>query len=102
MATYSSTNPVRKILATTFSATSGGSLYAYESTATSTEITATSFFAGAAFGSASSACVGMVVGDILMAVNLASNAITWHRVTAITSSTGWHSSCHATVGAGSS
>ena len=99
---YSSTNPVKTILPIAFSSTAGGSLHMYESSHASTDITATSFFAGCGFASPTTAAVGMRVGDILLNVNNQTNALTWHRVTSITTSTGWHSAIHATVAGGSS
>lgn len=101
---YSSTNPARKILDAGFSSTSGGSVFMYESSHASTDITVASFFQGCALGSASSAAIGMQVRDLLCNVNTVSNAITWHRVTSISTSTSgtFHPVLHATVAAGSS
>ncbi|WP_083844248.1 hypothetical protein [Pseudogulbenkiania sp. NH8B] len=99
---YSTTNPARKILDVGFCSTSGGSVYLYESSHASTDITSASFFQGCAFGSPTTAAIGMQVRDLLCNVNTQTNAVTWHRVTSITTSTGWHSAIHATVGAGSS
>lgn len=99
---YSSTNPARKILDAGFASTSGGNMFLYESSHASTDITAANFFAGCGVGSPTTACIGMSPKDILMNVNTVSNAVTWHRCTSITTSTGWHSAIHATVAAGTS
>lgn len=96
---YSSSNPARN--AALFGLGTGQALHLYESTHDSTQIAAASFFAGCGFGSPSSASVGMQVGDIVMNVNTATNGISLHRVTSLTTSTGWHSAIHATVSAGS-
>lgn len=100
---YSSTNPVKKILNLGF--TSGGSLWTYESTHIHSVIEGSNFFTGCGYGSPGSNTVGMVAGDLLVAVCQATSgtsAITWHRVTAISSSTGWGGGLHATVSAASS
>lgn len=97
---YSSTNPVRRILDAGI--TSGQAMLVYESSHASSDIVAANFFAGAGFGSPTDDCVGLKIGDLLCNVNTVTNAVTWHRVTSLTTSTGWHSPIHATVAAGSS
>jgi hypothetical protein len=100
---YSSTNPVRKILNLGF--TSGNNLWAYESTHTHAAIEAGNFFNGCGYGSPTNNSVGMQVGDLVVAINQSisgTSAITWHRVTAISSSTGWGGGLHASVSVGSS
>jgi len=97
--TYSSTNPVR--ITATLGLNSAQAMFIYESSHDSTQVTTASFFAGCAAGSAGNAAVGMKVGDVLMNVNTNTNGISLHRVTSISTSTGWHSSLHATVGGGS-
>lgn len=101
---YSSTNPAKKILDLGFASTSGASLYVYESSHASTDITASNFFNGCAAGSASTAAIGMQVRDLLFNVNTQTNAVTLHRITSISTSTSgsFHPILHATVGAGSS
>ena len=94
---YSSTNPARKILDTGI--VSGSGMYIYESTHNSTQIVATGFFTDAGVGGPGS--IGMKVGDLLANVNTSSNGISWHRVTSLSTSTGWESGIDATVGAGS-
>lgn len=96
---YSSTNPARNAVELGF--VSGQALHIYESTHDSTQIAAANFFTDCGAGSPSSAAVGMKVGDVLMNVNTATNGISLHRITSLTTSTGWHSPIHATVGAGS-
>lgn len=96
---YSSTNSARNVLDLGF--TGGQAMHVYESTHDSTQVAAASFFAGCGAGSQSSAAIGMKVGDVLMNVNLNTNGISLHRITSLTTSTGWHSPIHATVGAGS-
>ena len=100
---YSSTTPVRKIL--DFGITSAGSLWAYESTHAHAAVEAANFFTGCGRGSPSSNCVGMAVGDVLLALSQSTagtSALTWHRVSSLTTSTGWNSPIHATVSAASS
>lgn len=96
---YSSTNPVRNAVELGF--VSGQALHIYESTHDSTQIAAADFFQGCGAGSPSSAAVGLKVGDILMNVNTNTNGISLHRITSLTTSTGWHSPIHATAGSGS-
>jgi hypothetical protein len=90
---YSSTNSPR--VAVAFGLTDGKQLFCYESTHAHGVIeTTTGFFIGAAFGSPSSGNVGMKVGDLLMNVCVATSgtsAITIHRVTSLTTSTGFGS-----------
>lgn len=100
---YSSTNPVNKILNTGIA--SGGSLYTYASTHVHSVIEGANFFAGCGYGSPGNSAVGMQVGDLLMAVCVATSgtsAVTLHRVTSISTSTGWGGGLHATVSAASS
>jgi len=97
---YSSTNPARNAVLLGF--TDGQALHVYTSTHDSTQIAAASFFAGCGAGSPTTAAIGLKVGDVLMNINTATNGISLHRVTSLTSSTGWHSAIHATVAAGSS
>ncbi|POA78009.1 hypothetical protein C1890_12390 [Pseudomonas sp. DP16D-R1] len=99
---YSSSNPVRKIL--DFGFASGGSLWAYSSTHVHSDIEAANFFAGCGVGSPTSASVGMRVGDLVSACCVATSgtsAVTWHRVTSISTSTGWGGGLHASVSVGS-
>lgn len=100
---YSSTNPVRKIL--DIGIASAGSVWAYESTHAHADIEAADFFAGCGFGSPGNAAVGMRVGDLLVNINhstAGTSAITWHRVTSLTTSTGFGSLIDASVSAASS
>jgi len=100
---YSSTNPVKKILSLGF--TSGGSLWSYESTHAHAAVEAANFFTGCGIGSPGNSAVGMAVGDLVVAINQSvsgTSAITWHRVTSISASTGWGSQLHASVSVGSS
>lgn len=100
---YSSTNPVRNIL--TFGLTDGQSLLLYSSTHAHAAVEAADFFTGCGVGSPSSAAVGMKVGDLLVNVaqsTAGTSALTWHRVTSLTTSTGWGSAIHATVSVASS
>lgn len=100
---YSTTNPVKKVLDLGFA--SGGSLFLYESTHPHAAVEAADFFTGAGFGSPSSGAAGLRVGDLLINVNQSTagtSAITWHRVTSITTSTGYGSPIDATVSIGSS
>ncbi|MCC6208558.1 MAG: hypothetical protein IT488_10465 [Gammaproteobacteria bacterium] len=99
---YSSTNPARKILDSGIA--SGGSVFIYESTHPHATIEGASFFAGCGKGSHSDSAVGMQVADLVIAVNQSTagtSAITMHRVSSLTTSTGWASSIHATVSAAS-
>ncbi len=97
--TYSSTNPVRNIVDIGISG--GQALHIYESSHDSTQITTANFFAGCGAGSPTSAAVGLKVSDIVINVNTVTNGISLHRITSLTTSTGWHSAIHATVGGGS-
>lgn len=100
---YSSTNPVKKIVSLGFD--SGGSLWTYESTHAHAAVEAANFFAGCGFGSPGNNAVGMKVGDLVVAVNQSvsgTSAITLHRVTSISTSTGWGSGLNASVSVGSS
>lgn len=90
---YSSTNPAR--VAAAFGLTDAKQVFLYESTHAHAAIESTAgFFIGCGFGSPSASCVGMKVGDLLVNVNYStagSSAITWHRVTSLTTSTGFNS-----------
>ncbi|SMF04043.1 hypothetical protein [Pseudogulbenkiania subflava] len=100
---YSTTNPVRKIL--DFGIASAGSIWSYESTHAHAAIEAAGFFAGCGFGSPGSAAVGMRVGDLLININQSTagtSAISMHRVTSISTSTGFNGPLNATVSVGSS
>lgn len=107
---YSTTNPVR--CAVLFGITNAQQLLIYESTHVHADIESTAgggFFKGCAFGSPSSAGggtspVGMKVGDLLMHIHVSSvtSAITMHRVTSISTSTGFGSLLNATISAASS
>lgn len=100
---YSSTNPAKKILNLGF--TSGGSLYIYESTHVHSVVEGANFFAGCGLGSPGNSAVGMAVGDLVVAVCQATSgtsAVTWHRVTSISTSIGFGSPLNATVSAASS
>ena len=94
---YSSTNPARNIMQIGF--TTAQCLHLYESSHDSTEIAAASFFTGVGVGGPGN--IGFNVGDLLMNVNTQTNGISFHRVTSLTTSTGWQSPIDATVGAGS-
>ncbi len=100
---YSSTNPVKKIAGTGFDA--GGSIYTYESTHPHASVEAANFFTGCGYGSPGNNAVGMKVGDLVIAINQSvsgTSAITMHRVTSISTSTGWGGGLHASVSVGSS
>lgn len=100
---YSTTNPVRKIL--DFGLTSAGSLWAYQSTDAHATVEAANYFQGCGAGSPSSGAVGMRVGDLLVNLSVSTagtSAITWHRVSSLSTSTGWNSPISATVSAASS
>lgn len=102
---YSSTNPVRKILDYGFAGPGAASVYTYESTHAHAAVEAANFFTGCGAGSPSSAAVGMRVGDLLVNVNQSTagtSAITWHRITSLSTSTGWNSAIHASVSVASS
>lgn len=98
---YSSTAPAVTVVSL-FS--SGGSIITYESTHAHAAVEAADFFTGCGFGSESGNCIGMRVGDLVCAINQSTagtSAITWHRVSSLSTSTGWHSPIHATVSAAS-
>ncbi|WP_095195872.1 hypothetical protein [Pseudomonas sp. Irchel 3A7] len=100
---YSSTNPVRKILDLGFA--SAGSLWTYESTHVHSVVEGANFFTGAGVGSHGSNAAGMKVGDLVAAVCVATSgtsAVTWHRVSSLSTSTGWGSLIHASISAASS
>lgn len=103
---YSSTNPARQITDLGLPSTGGGSIFAYESTHAHAAVEAANFFSGCGFGSPSSdKAIGMRVGDLLVNINQSTagtSAITWHRVTSLSTSTGWHSPIHASVSVASS
>lgn len=95
---YSSTNPAR-VVSEFGSLTHGNKIFAYESSHDSTDIAAAAFFASCGVGGPGS--IGMSTGDVLMNINTGTNGISWHRVTSISTSTGWESPRNVTVGAGS-
>jgi len=100
---YSSTNPVKKIL--DIGIASGGSFWLYESTHAHAAVEAANFFTGAGFGSPSSGTAGMRIGDLLVNINQSTagtSAITIHRITTISTSTGFGGGLHATVSVASS
>ena len=102
---YSSTaNPVR--VAVVLGLTDAKQLFLYESTHPHATIEATTgFFTGTGFGSPSSASVGMKVGDLLVNINQSTagtSAITWHRVSSLTTSTGYGSAITPIVSIASS
>lgn len=100
---YSSTNPARKIL--DLGITSAGSIYTYTSSENHSVIEGAGYFTGCGVGSPGNNCLGMRPGDLLVAVCVATSgtsAVTWHRVTSISTSTGWGGGLHATVSAASS
>lgn len=106
---YSTTNPARAILTANMPSSYGGnSIYIYRSTHDSTQIAAANFFTGTGYGSVSSGALGMNVGDLLCNINTNTNAVTWHEVTSLSTSTAAAntnqqvSAIHATVSAGSS
>lgn len=94
---YDTSNPPRKVLDLGFA--SGGSMWLYESTHGSTEIVAAGFFEGAGVGGPGG--VGMAVNDLLINVNTGTDGVSWHRVSSLSTSTGWQSRIDATVSAGS-
>ena len=98
---YSSTNPAVKVA--DLGIVNGRALLTYESTHAHAAVSAANFFTDCGQGGRDP--IGMKVGDIVMAINQSTagtSAITWHRVTSLTTSTGWQSQIHATVSAGSS
>jgi len=100
---YSSTNPARSILELAF--VSGQAMHIYESTHAHAAIEAAGFFAGCRRGSPSSASIGMAVGDLVIAINQSTagtSAITMHRVSSLSTSTGFGSPINASVSVGSS
>lgn len=100
---YSSTNPVRKLI--DFGITSAGSLWAYESTHPHATVEGAGFFSGCGFGSPGNNAVGMRIGDLLVNINQSTagtSAVTWHRVSTISTSTGFGSALNVTVSAASS
>lgn len=103
---YSSTNPARQITNLGLPSTGGSAVFAYESTHPHASIEVASFFTGCGFGSPSSAnAIGMKVGDLVVNINVSTagtSAITWHRVSSLSTSTGWHSAIHASVSVASS
>lgn len=106
MAYDSTGNPVRK--AVDLGITSAGSIWIYESTHAHADIESTAgggFFKGAGFGSPGLGSVGMRVGDLLVNINQStagSSAISWHRITSISTSTGFGSKLNAAVSVASS
>ena len=97
MAYDKSSNPARRIMEVGF--TSGQGMYIYSSTHNSTQIAAASFFTDAGFGGPDS--IGMKVNDILLNLNTATNGVSWHVITSLSTSTGWQSGIDATASAGS-
>lgn len=100
---FSSTNPPRKIL--DIGITSAGSLWCYSSSDSHAVVEAAGYFAGCGYASPGANTVGMRVGDLVVAVCVATSgtsAITWHRVTSISTSTGWGSLLNASISAASS
>jgi hypothetical protein len=94
MAYSSSSNPLRQALV--FGLTDARSLYIYESTHIHSvvESTSTPFFVGTGYGSPGNAAMGLKIGDLLCNICQATSgtsAITWHRVTSLTTSTGYGS-----------
>lgn len=91
MAYSSSGNPLR--VAVMVGLTDAKQLFIYESTHAHAAIESTAgFFTGAGFGSPSSGCVGVKVGDLVMNINQSTagtSAITFHRCSSLTTSTGW-------------
>lgn len=91
---YSSTaNPLR--VAVVFGLTDAKQLFIYESTHPHATIESTAgFFTGAGYGSPSSGCAGVKVGDVVMNINQSTagtSAITFHRCSSLTTSTGYGS-----------
>lgn len=102
---YSTTNPAKKILDLGFASTLGGAVYVYESTHAHGAVEAANFFIGCGFASPTAAAIGMRVGDLVavLAVSTAgTSAFTWHRVSSLSTSTGFGGGIHATVSAASS
>ena len=80
----------------------GAGMYAYTSSDPHGTVEGADYFEGAGFGSHSTAAAGMKVGDLVAVLNVStagSSAFTWHRVDSLSTSTGWHSSIHATISA---
>lgn len=99
---YSSTNPARKIL--DIGIDSAGSIYIYSSTDTHSTCESAGYFAGCGVGPGNN-CIGMRVGDLVAVACVATSgtsAVTWHRVTSISTSTGWGGALNATISAASS
>lgn len=102
MAYNSSIAQLRKIL--DLGLASAGSLWVYESTHSHSAVEVGGFFTGCGRGSPSSNCVGAAVGDLVLAINQSTagtSAITWHRITSLSTSTGFNSPINATVSADS-
>lgn len=100
---YSSTNPAR--VAAVFGLTDARQLFVYESTHAHTAVETAGFFTGCGYGSPGNNNAGMKVGDYVMNVNQSTagtSSITWHRVTSISTSTGFGSLLNVTVSAASS
>lgn len=96
---------LRKIADLGFASTAGGSLWSYSSSDPHGTVETGSYFSGGGYGSASTGCVGLQVGDIMIVRNISTagtSAITLHAVSSLTTSTGWHSAIHATISAASS
>ncbi|ABE43259.1 hypothetical protein [Polaromonas sp. JS666] len=106
MAYSSSSNPARQIMS--FDLSGGGGVFAYQSTHSHSEIEAPNFFTGAGRGSLSTAhgaCIGLRVGDLLVHASVStagSSAVTWHRVSSLSTSTGFAGPISATVSVASS
>jgi hypothetical protein len=94
---------LKKILSLGFSG--AGSLWQYTSTDVHSVVEGNNYFTGVGFGSPGNNAVGMAVGDLVAVVCVATSgtsAVTWSRVTSISTSTGWGSQLHATISAASS
>lgn len=96
---------LRKIADLGFGSTQGASLWVYSSSDPHGTVEGVSYFQNAGYGSASTGCVGMLPGDLVICRNISSagtSSVTVHAVSSLTTSTGWHSSIHATISAASS
>lgn len=97
---------LRKILDLGFATTAqGGSVWAYSSSDPHATVEGAGYFAGTGYGSPSSNSVGMRVGDLVVALSVStagSSAVTWHRVSSLSTSTGFGSAINASVSVASS
>lgn len=94
---------LKKILSLGFSG--GGSLWTYTSSDSHGTVEANNYFTGCGFGSPGNNSVGMNIGDLVAVVCVATSgtsAVTWSRVTSISTSTGWGGGLHASISAASS